>query len=347
MTEEIITDLSHVHDLLVISRNSAMTFKGTKKKIKEIAQEVNVQYVLEGSVRKAGNDLRITAQLIDARNDAHLWAEKYNGTLDDVFAMQEKISRKIVDVLKMKLSHEEESRIADRPIENVHAYECYLRAKKEFWSWSEDGLGRALKEIQRGLKIIGKNELLYATEGSIYLRYAFMAVDKEKYIEKMEEHVNKIFELNPNSLYGHFLSALVQYQRRNMQKAVKHLKQTIAMDPQNPDALFWLVYFYATSGKNSEAKPLAEKLIEIDPLTPLNHMMPGWLAELEGRFDISLEYKRKFYEMEPENPWNRWIYAWILSYNKRFDEAFQLLILLSKIPRNRFTLGRGFFLNTL
>lgn len=219
----------------------------------------------------------------------------------------------------------------------MHANECYLRAKKEIWSFSEDGLGRALKEIQRGLKIIGKNELLYATEGSIYLRYAFLAVDKEEYIEKIEECANKIFELNPNSPHGHFLSGLVQYQRRNIQKAVKHLKHTIAMDPQNPDALFWLVYFYATSGKNSEAKPLAEKLIEIDPLTPLNHLMPGWLAELEGRFDISLEYKRKCYEMEPENPWYRWVYAWILSYNKRFDEVFQIIDLIVKdTPQSRY-----------
>ncbi|MBN1618454.1 hypothetical protein JW887_03875, partial [Candidatus Dojkabacteria bacterium] len=85
LTEEIITDLSHINDLLVISRNSAMTFKGTKKKTNEIASEVNVRYVLEGSVRKAGNNLRIIAQLIDALTDTHIWAEKYSGTLDDVF----------------------------------------------------------------------------------------------------------------------------------------------------------------------------------------------------------------------------------------------------------------------
>ena len=89
LTEEIITDLSQIHDLLVISRSSAMTFKGTKKKIKEIAKEVNVQHVLEGSVRKAGNNLRITAQLIDAKTDAHLWTKKYSGTLDDIFDIQE------------------------------------------------------------------------------------------------------------------------------------------------------------------------------------------------------------------------------------------------------------------
>ena len=93
-----------------------MTFKGTKKTIREIAREVNVQYVLEGSVRKAGNNLRITAQLIDAANDFHLWANKFNGTLDDVFDIQEKVSRSIVDALKLKLTPKEVERMAERPI---------------------------------------------------------------------------------------------------------------------------------------------------------------------------------------------------------------------------------------
>ncbi len=101
MTEEIITDLSHVRELLVISRNSAMTFKDTHKTTKTIARELNVQYVLEGSVRKAGNELRVASQLINAETDAHIWAEKYSGTLNDVFDIQEKVSRSIVDALKL------------------------------------------------------------------------------------------------------------------------------------------------------------------------------------------------------------------------------------------------------
>jgi len=134
LTEEIISDLSQIHDLLVISRSSAMTYKGTKKKIKEIGQELNVRYVLEGSVRKAGNNLRITAQLIDAKNDTHLWANKYSGTLDDVFNIQEKVSRSIVDALTMKLSPEEDRRLTKRPIKNIQAYECYIKARQDIYT---------------------------------------------------------------------------------------------------------------------------------------------------------------------------------------------------------------------
>jgi len=131
LTEEIITDLSQVSRLQVVSRTSTMMFKGARKSIHAIAQEVDVQYALEGTVRKAGNSLRITAQLIDTSCDAHVWAGKFSGTLDDVFDIQEKVSREIVDALKVKLTPEEDRRIADRPIDNVAAYISYLRAVEE------------------------------------------------------------------------------------------------------------------------------------------------------------------------------------------------------------------------
>ena len=126
LTEEIITDLSHIHDLLVISRSSAMTYKGTNKKISEIAVEVSVRFVLEGSVRRAGNKLRITAQLIDALTDTHLWAEKYNGLLDNIFDIQEKVSHSIAEALKIKLAPEEEKKILSRPIDNFHVYDLHI-----------------------------------------------------------------------------------------------------------------------------------------------------------------------------------------------------------------------------
>ncbi len=138
MTEEIITDLSYVHELRVISRNSAMMLKGTPKDTGTIGRELNVQYVLEGSVRKAGNDLKITAQLIDAINDAHLWAEKYSGTLDDVFDIQEKVSCSIVDALKLKLNTKEQQQIAERPIGRY----CCLRMLSQ-------GIPRNLSFYQR------------------------------------------------------------------------------------------------------------------------------------------------------------------------------------------------------
>jgi adenylate cyclase len=148
-----------------------MRLKGTDKDIGTIGKELNVQYVLEGSVRKAGNNLRISAQLIDSTNDAHLWAEKYAGTLEDVFDIQEQVAHAIVNELKLKLTPDEERRIGKREIDDAKAFECYLRAQQEIYRLTESSLDRAQELIRNGLDLIGENELLYATLGNIYFQY--------------------------------------------------------------------------------------------------------------------------------------------------------------------------------
>ena len=135
LTEEVDCRSSKVRPLRVISRTSSMVFKDTKKDVKTIAHELGVQYVLQGSVRRAGNQLRISAQLIDASRDDHVWAENYDGTLEDVFAIQERLARVIVAALELRLSDDEQQRLAERPIRDVQAHECYLRARHEARRW--------------------------------------------------------------------------------------------------------------------------------------------------------------------------------------------------------------------
>jgi len=134
LTEELITDLSQVGGLRVVSRTSTMLFKGARKSIQSIAREMDVQYALEGTVRRAGTSLRITAQLIDTACDAHVWAGKFSGTIEDVFDIQERVSREIVDALKVKLTAEEDRRMAARPVDNVAAYDSYWRSIAEIHS---------------------------------------------------------------------------------------------------------------------------------------------------------------------------------------------------------------------
>ena len=140
LTEEIISDLSVIKALRVISRNSSMTFKGTRKDTVSIAKELGVTHVVSGSVRKVGDDLRITAELIEVASDAPLWNEKYSGTVANVFGFQEEISRKIVNALKVRLTENEAQVIAERPIDNAAAYDCYLRARHEIYLFTAAGL---------------------------------------------------------------------------------------------------------------------------------------------------------------------------------------------------------------
>ena len=326
LTDELIADLSKIQTLRVISRTSAMTLKGRERDVRSIGRELDVRYVLEGSVRRAGNNLRVTAQLIDAMNDAHLWAEKYTGTLDDVFDIQEKLSRTIVDALKLELTPEENRRIVERPIDDVRAYECYLRARLETWRWSKDGLDHALRLIQNGLDIVGDNELLYAAQGSVYIQYRQVGIDtSDANLRKADECVEKIVALNPDSHHGHRLSGQLYRIRGNVQAAVRRLKRALAADPNNADMLLDLSYAYSITGKGFAARPLVAKLIEVDPLIPLNQCMPGWLDALDGHFDTAIEPYHKMHAMDPDNPMALLFYTWVLISNGMNEETSKVI----------------------
>jgi non-specific serine/threonine protein kinase len=325
LTEEIITDLSQVHGLRVISRTSAMQLKGTGKSVTVIGRELDVRYALEGSVRKAGDSLRIAAQLIDTAGDRHIWAEKYKGTLEDVFEIQEKVSRAIVESIRVKLSPEESKKIAERPIPNVQAYECYLRARQGILRFTEEGLDQALRYLQTGLDIVGENPLIFAGLGYVYWQYANAGFRHEDSIRKAEEYTERVFELDPESIHAHLLLGMMNLALKGDQrKAAFHLKKVLALDPNNPDALLWLANEYGIVGKIDAALPLCDRLLRVDPLTPVNHSLPGILHIMNGRFELAAESLYKGYVLDPENPGYRWIYALGLILAGKPREAMSL-----------------------
>ena len=339
LTEEIITDLSQVHELCVISRNSAMALKGTNKKTKTIGEELSVQYVLEGSVRKAGQDLRITAQLVDVRTDVHLWAEKYKGKLDDVFEIQEKVSRSIVDALKLKLSPEENKKITERPIDNFKAYDCFLRARQEILHLSEEGLQRALHLIQTGLDIIGENEILYASLGYVYVQFVNVGISiDEKFLNEAEKNVNKVFSINPDSALAHSVMGQIHWKRGEIQEAIIDLKKALAIEPNSPEGLYWLAWIYEFSGKMEAARILLERLIEIDPLTGVNYLLLGNCDFFSGKFEASIQYFVKAFEIDSKNPLFRFILALVYAAAQKHKEAFEVIDLMTKdMPQELFT----------
>lgn len=335
LTEEVIADLSQVGELRVISRSSAMALKDARKDIQKIRRQLDVQYVLEGSVRKSGKNLRITAQLIDAINDSHLWAEKYSGTIDDIFQIQENVSKAIVDALKIKLGPEDEKRLAQHAITNVPAYECYLRARQFLWYFKEDLLRRAEDEVKRALEIIGPNELLYATLGWIYHQYVEVGVQTDiDYNQKAEKCVHKVFELNPDSDAGYGLSGALSYRRGDLQKAVNDFKKALATNPQEPNALQMFVYCSMLAGHGMSVLPFIDVLEKVDPMTPISVCMRGFYFCMEGRFAEGLPYYEKMYSMSSENPAVRLFTAWVLSWNKLEERAIDILDLVIRETPN-------------
>jgi serine/threonine protein kinase len=334
LTEEIITDLSHIQDLLVISRNSAMTFKGRKKKTRDIAEEVNVRYVLEGSVRKAGNNLRITAQLIDAAKDAHIWADKYSGKLDDIFDIQEKVSKAIVDALKLQLSPSENKGISERPIEDISAYELYLRAQREIYRCTEDSLERALRDLQNSLEIVGENALIYSGIASVYFSYFDLGLKaNEEMLQKAEEYASKVFDLKPDSPEMHCLLGRIERVRGTTTEAIGHFIRGWEINPNNWDCVALLSYSLALHiGKSSRAVDFLEKLKKIDPLSITYDISYLFIFLLEKKLEKSVEMLQRRHRLDPENRIIQFWYTLALAWNRQYDEANKII---EKIVKNK------------
>ena len=209
----------------------------------------------------------------------------------------------------------------------IQAYECYLRARLETWRWSKDGLDHALRLIQNGLDIVGDNELLYAAQGNVYVRYRQAGIDTgDANLRKAEECVEKIFALNPDSHHGHGLSGHLYRIRGNVQAAVRRLKRALAADPNNADTLIELSYAYIISGKGFAARPMVAKAMEVDPLIPLTQCLPGFSdAFLDGHFDTAIEPHQRMYAMDPDNPMALLFYTFILASNGMTEEASRVI----------------------
>jgi serine/threonine protein kinase/lipopolysaccharide biosynthesis regulator YciM len=325
LTEEVISDLSGIAALRVISRSSTMSFKGTKKTAPEIAKQLNVQYVLEGSVRKAGNNLRITAQLIDATKDAHLWAEKYRGTLDDVFDIQEKVSRSIVDALKVELTPNEDDELAKRPIDNVQAYEYYLKASEEITKFSEDAINNALQYLQNAVDIIGDNALLYSSIAFAYWNLVNIGVEHEDYLDKAEEFAQKALSVDPESPLAHVILGYVDWFQEKLLESLPRFKRALEINHNELFALVGIASVYQYAGKMSKAIPYTERLMQIDPLSFPANWYRGAQHFYDGKYEQALNGWQKLYELHPENSFSHLMYAMILAYNNGIDKAIYVV----------------------
>jgi TolB-like protein/lipoprotein NlpI len=325
LTDEVISDLTHIPDLLIISRSSAMTFKGSRNTIKEIADKVNVRYVLEGSVRKSNDNLKISAKLIDSVNDSHIWAEKYSGKLEDVFDIQEKVSESIVNALKIKLSSTEIKKIQERPIENVLAYDCYRRAYPRIMSYNVDSIKLGLNLLQKGIDIGGENALIYAGMAFAYFQFVNAGIDREENIKKAEMFVQKAFKMNSELAEAHFVMALINSLSAKPDRAIDNIITAYACKPGDAEIMIWLALAYTFIGRSDDAKLIINQCVKTDPFNPMIDSLIGRNHFYNGRFDLAVDPLVAAYNMNPESEMNKFWKSLVLFYNKRAGEAYKFI----------------------
>ena len=299
LMEEVIADLSRVRALTVISRTSSAKLRGTDWDLRRIGRELGVRYALEGSVRRAGATLRITAQLIEIETEAHLWAEKYSGTVDDVFDLQERLSRQIVEALRITLSPPEDRELAERPIADIRAFEYYQRARQEYYRQSAEGMVAARALAEHGLSVVGPNEALFGILGTVYAwSPTFLAGDEEATLREAEACARRAFELNPGSAQGLSIMGQVAYRRGQAGEAVRLLTRACAADPNNPDAMHQLGGAYLLGGRIGPMREVLTRLVELDPLTASNHCLLGLSHSLGGDPAGALPSHRRAIELD-------------------------------------------------
>ncbi|UCH82761.1 MAG: protein kinase, partial [Candidatus Latescibacterota bacterium] len=280
MAEDIINDLTSVEGLRVASRTSAFAFKGKHDDICEIGKRLRVQTLLEGSVRKAGNRLRITAQLINVDDGYHLWSQRWDRDLEDVFAIQDEISENIVQALKVKLTPKAKRAIQKAATKNVEAYDVYLRGRELLRQWERSSIESALEKFTTAIERDPGYSLAYAGIADCY-SVLFTDIDRNKaHLEKSLEASEKALRLDPDlaeahASYGYALTCF----KKDYEKAEKEFDAALRLNPK----LFEGYYFYArcsfAQGKMEKAAQLFEQACIVKP------------DDYQARFFLALAYK--------------------------------------------------------
>ena len=269
ITEDIITDLSRVRGLFVIARNSTFTYKGKAVKAQQIGRELGVRFMLEGSVRKSGKQLRITAQLIDATTGNHLWAERYDRLLEDVFAVQDEISRKIVTALEVKLTEKDKERSQYIPSGNIAAYDLYLRGLELKARYSPESNLQAREKFSQAIELDPKYAAAYKEKGYTYfIDWALQWNTDPAGLEKVHDLARKCIDLNSSVSGCHSLMSGYRLWKMRHDQAIEAARKAVALNPNDAGSRSALAEALVFSGRPDEGLAEIKLAKRLDPYYP-------------------------------------------------------------------------------
>lgn len=301
IAEELINALSHIKDLRVAARTTAFSFRGTKQDLREVGRKLNVNTVLEGSIRKAGNKLRITAQLIDVVNGYHLWSEKFDKEMGDIFAIQDEISMGIVENLKLKLLPDEKAAIGKRYGRDPEAYNLHLRGLYFFNKATPEGFEKGLQYFREAIKKDPSFALPYTGVALVYLTYGMISIlPPTEILAKSKAASSKALELDDSLAEAHFVAAGIAHTLEwDWKAADNHFEKALALNPRMAICRTYYAWFLTAMGRFDEAIKQVKKAQEIDPLTPLYYAMGVGIHCTAGKLDEGIDQFHKAIELEP------------------------------------------------
>jgi len=299
--EEILTRLSRIGDLKVISRTSTQRFKNSREDISYIAKQLGVANILEGGVRKAGDQVRVHVQLIDAENDSHLWAERYDRKLTDIFAVETDIATKIADALQARLTGAERRAIASRPTENTEAHQLYLKGHYQWLKFFAPGHEKSRDYFLQAIELDPSYAPAYKGLGGYY---AFGAANgllpPNENWPKAEEMLNKALALDDTLPEAyHLLAAIKLYYNRDWPDAERAFRHSAELDPNSAETPDHYSFFLAFFGRNQEALAQTERAAELDPLSPGLNLNRGRLLFFLRDYDRAIDQFKKTLELHP------------------------------------------------
>ncbi len=324
ITEDIITDLSKIAGLFVIARNSAFTYKGRAVNVRDVSRELGVRHVLEGGVRKAGNRVRITAQLIDGQTGGHVWAERYDRDLTDIFALQDEVTEKIVAALSIRLSGNDRRRIEARGTEIVGAYDCLLRGREQMQLFTRAANLEARAMFERAIQLDPNFALAFAGLAKTHL-FDFAnnwSATPEKSLETAHEIVGRAVALDDGNPEVQNMLGISYHWKKDFDGATAAYERAIALDPNfaHAYASFGFLLYYV--GEPARGVHLLEQAIRLDPHHPdqfLHFLGLNYFAL--DRFDEAIAVLKSRVVRNPNTDVSRVLLASIFGHLGRHEEA--------------------------
>jgi adenylate cyclase len=270
ISEDIITDLSKISGLFVISRNSSFVYKGKSVNVQQVGRDLGVRYVLEGSVRKAGNKVRITAQLIDSNTDGHVWADRFDRDLEDIFAVQDEVTQKIVSALQVKLSQTEQERLTHRDTDNLEAYDYLLRGKEHYLRFTREANQQARQLYEKAVEL----DPNYATPLAELARICVQARNHgwtenlAEPLKQASDFAERAVELNDALPQAHVVLGFINMWKQDHEAAITEVNQGLALDPNHAEGHMYEAIILGFAGQPEESMEAVEKSIHLNPGSP-------------------------------------------------------------------------------